>query len=80
MGCRVLEHALRAASPIRAWRPPPPSGTCSCHGQEDADENGGRRALGRNGDRLDVLERLARDELDQVDRALGGDAEAREDA
>jgi hypothetical protein len=43
-------------------------------GQDD-----GRGRLGRDGDRLDTLERHARDELDRVDGALGADAQPRQD-
>ena len=48
--------------------------------EQDASEHDRRRALGRDPDRPDLVDRLRRDELDRVDRAFGGDAQAREEA
>ena len=48
-------------------------------GQQHLRQHDRGRALGRHGDRPHLLERLARDELDRVDRALGRDAEPRQD-
>ena len=48
--------------------------------KQDPSEHDRRRALGRDPDRPDLVDRLRRDELDRVDRAFGGDAQAREEA
>ena len=45
--------------------------------KENLREHDGGRALRRHRDRADLRERRAGDELDRVDRALGGDAHAR---
>ncbi len=48
--------------------------------EEHAHEDGGCRALRSDGDRVDAVDGSARDQLDRVDRALGRDAESRQDA
>jgi hypothetical protein len=49
-------------------------------GQEHADEDGRGRALRRDGHAPYAVEGSAGDELDRIDGALRGDAEARQDA
>ena len=64
-----------------ASRPPgSPSGHMPRLGKEHLRQDDRGRALGRDRDRPDVLERRARDELDRVDRPLRGDAQARQEA
>ena len=73
----------RSAAPRRrsaaSRRPPRSSGTCSASRQQHLRQHDRGRALGRDRDRADLLERHPRDELDRVDRALGGDAQPRQE-
>ena len=48
-------------------------------GEEHLRQDDGGRALRRDGDGTDALERRLRDQLDRLDGALRGDAQARED-
>ena len=48
-------------------------------GEEDAHQHGRGRALRRDRDGVDAVDRRTRDELDRVDGSFGGDAETRKD-
>ena len=70
---------LSAASPISSFASASsPSGTCSRVGQQHLRQHDRGRRLGRDRDGADAVERRRRDELDRVDRALGRDAEPRQ--
>ncbi len=80
MGRRVLERAAerRVADEERRVRVQPERDDLGTR-EQDADEDDARRALRGDCDRANLPERKPRHELNRVDGALGGDAEARED-